>query len=139
MNPGTTDFGTILAPLNDTSSGSWAVYFGGIGDGGAAVKHAMVAAGHADVPLVSWDGLFDGSGSDAGSYINLAGSEATNTYVTQASIAPAKADFSQSYMEIFGDEPNSYAAAAYACTQVVIDALRQAGQVASMRPACARR
>ena len=60
MNPGTTDFSSILGPLDHSLGGPWAVYFGGIGDGGAALKQAMVAGGHSDVPLVSWDGLFDG-------------------------------------------------------------------------------
>ena len=128
MNPGTTDFSSILGPLDDPSGGPWAVYFGGIGDGGAALKQAMVAGGHSDVPLVSWDGLFDGSGSDAGSYINLAGGDAANSYVTQASIAPARADFTQSYREAFGADPNPYAATTYACAQIVVDALQAAAR-----------
>ena len=128
MNPGTTDFSSILGPLADPSGGLWAVYFGGVGDGGAALKLAMVAAGHSDVPLVSWDGLFDGSGSDSGSYINLAGAAAANSYVTQASIAPARADFTQSYRDSFGADPNPYAATTYACTQIVVDALQAAAR-----------
>ncbi len=128
MNPDTTDFTSILTPLDDSSGGPWAVYFGGLGDGGAALKQAMVSGGHADVPLVSWDGLFDGSGSDDGSYINLAGPAAANSYVTQSSLAPARADFGERYRAAFGADPNPYAAAAYACTQVVIDALAQAAR-----------
>jgi len=129
LNPGTTDFGTILAPLDDASGAPWAVYFGGETTGGAPLKEAMVSSGHADVPLVSWDGLFDGSGTDAGSYINTAGPAAANTYVTQASIAPAKADFSHGYQELYGSDPNSYSAAAYACTQIAIDSLDHAAQL----------
>ena len=46
------------------------VFFGGFTDTGAiGLRKAMVSSGHRNIPLLSWDGLFDGSGGDAGSYI----------------------------------------------------------------------
>ena len=90
------------------------------------VKAAMSAAGYAQTPFVSSDGLFDGTGADKGSFIQQAGPLAANTYITQAGIAPVDADFLTRYRRRFGTAPSDYAAASYACTQVIIAAMREA-------------
>jgi branched-chain amino acid transport system substrate-binding protein len=135
VNPGTSDYTDIVSPLADTSEGAWAVYYAGDSAPAASLKHVMFLDGYHSVPFVSWDGLYDGTGTDSGSFINLAGPAAANTFITQASIAPTKADFSQRYQETFGADPNPYAAAAYACTQVAIGAIQHAADQAIAAPA----
>ncbi len=83
----------------------------------------MREAGHESTPFVSSDGLLDGSGAAAGSYLHRAGKAAAGTYVTRASIAPPRADFVDAYRSAFGEEPTDYAAAAYACVQVILASL----------------
>jgi branched-chain amino acid transport system substrate-binding protein len=126
LNPGTTDFSTVLAPLTDSTAGPiGAVYFGGIADEGAPeLRAAMRTLGFAAVPLVSWDGLLDGSGSDEGSFIQLAGADAAPAYATTVSIAPVRADFDARFRAAFGAPPDQYAGAANACAQVIIAGLK---------------
>jgi branched-chain amino acid transport system substrate-binding protein len=100
------------------------VYFGGYGDSGAVpLRTAMAAMGAGQVPLVSWDGLLDGSGTDDGSYINGAGAAAANTYVTEATDPPESETFDQNYRALYGEDPDPYSGAAYACAQIVLDSL----------------
>ncbi len=83
----------------------------------------MREAGHESTPFVSWDGILDGSGAAAGSYLHRAGKAAAGTIVALASFAPPRADFVDAYRSAFGEEPTDYAAAAYACTQVILASL----------------
>jgi branched-chain amino acid transport system substrate-binding protein len=137
------DLPTLLQPLSVLADPK-VVYFGGYSPDASDVKKALVAAGYADVPLLSWDGLYDGSGAAQNSYINITGAEAANTYVTRVSVAPMRADFKAHYNAAFGDVPvdpdnpllqpaalNDYTAAAYACTQVMLDALRAAADAST--------
>jgi branched-chain amino acid transport system substrate-binding protein len=124
LNPGA-DPASVLAPLDTSIGAPTAVFFGGFTDTGAAqVRAAMVSSGHGSVPFVSWDGIQDGSGADQGSFIQIAGASAAGSYFSHATIAPPKADFVARYRAKFGDEPDEYAAASFACTQVILDALR---------------
>jgi branched-chain amino acid transport system substrate-binding protein len=127
LNPGADDLAESLAPLSAASDPAGAVYFGGdAGPGALEVKQAMAAAGKAALPLVSSDALFDGTGGDEGSFIQQAGPLAANTYITHAAIPPVDADFQTRYLRTFGSPPSDYAAASYACTQVIVAALRDA-------------
>jgi branched-chain amino acid transport system substrate-binding protein len=122
LNPGA-DPREVLAPLR-AGKPRMGVYFGGFAETGAVgVRMAMVAAGLGKVPFVSWDGI-GGSGSDAGSFIQLAGAAAVGSYQSSASYAPPKADFVNAYRAKFGREPDAYTVATYACAQVILDALR---------------
>ena len=80
--------------------------------------------GTAPIPFVSWDGIQDGSGADQGSFIQTAGPAAAGSYFSHASFAAPKADFVSRYHARFGSDPDEYASAAYACTQVILDSLR---------------
>ena len=124
LNPGA-DPAAVLEPLSAPAGAPTAVFFGGFTDTGASkARAAMVAAGHGALPFVSWDGIQDGSGSDQGSFIQLAGTAASGSYFSHATIGPPKADFAAQYRATFGADPDEYAAAAYACTQVIVDTLR---------------
>jgi len=130
-DPTAADIASVLSPLAAATPASPidVVYFGGTGDGGGAqLRQAMVASGFGQVPLVSWDGLLDGSGSDEGSYINVAGPAAAGSYATEPSNAPESAAFDEHYRAAYGEDPDPYSGAAYACTQVFLDALRHVAQ-----------
>ena len=116
---------TALGPLDDTSAPDAVVFAGHTFSrpGAAEVRRAMREAGHESTPFVSWDGILDGSGTDEGSYLQRAGEAADGTYVALASFAPPRADFVDAYRSAFGEEPTDYAAAAYACAQVILASL----------------
>ncbi|MGZ6273990.1 MAG: ABC transporter substrate-binding protein [Candidatus Limnocylindrales bacterium] len=119
------DPASVLAPLSAPSGAPTAVFFGGFTATGAPkIRAAMVAAGHGSLPFVSWDGIQDGSGADQGSFIQLAGAASAGSYFSHATIGPPKAEFVTQYRARFGTSPDEYAAAAYACTQVILDTLR---------------
>src|SRR5262249_2916455 len=76
------------------------------------------------LPFVSWDGI-GGSGSQPGSFIQRAGRAAVGSYQSHSSFASPNHAFVNAYLEKFGSEPDEYAGAAYACTQVILEALRR--------------
>lgn len=124
LNPGA-QRSTVIGPLSRATHPATGVYFGGFADTGAAqVRKAMVALGLAKLPFVSWDGI-GGSGSETGSFLQLTGPAAVGSYQSHASIAPPKAAFVDAYRSRFRREPDEYKASAYACTQVILDALRK--------------
>jgi branched-chain amino acid transport system substrate-binding protein len=77
------------------------------------------------VPFLSWDGLFDGSEADTGSFIQQAGPAAVGAYLAHASLGPHKASFAEAYRATYGKEPDEYAAASYACAEVIVASLRE--------------
>ena len=136
VNPGTADFAPVIDAIHSNTGDvrGLGVFFGGFTDSGAAeLKRAADEAFQGKVfgptsarmTMLSWDALRDGSGADDGSYIQKAGPDAANSYATGVSIAPVRADFDARYRSAYGHAPDQYAGAAYACAQVVIDALRQ--------------
>jgi branched-chain amino acid transport system substrate-binding protein len=113
-----------IRPLRDAGARPDFVLFSGATDSGAAdVRRAMRGAGLGSTPFLSWDGILDGAGDDEGSYLQRSGAAAAGSYSGQPSIAPPRADFVDAYRAAFGEEPNKYAAAAYACMQVVLASL----------------
>jgi class 3 adenylate cyclase len=114
---------TAVEPLRGKTPPDVVVFAGDTRSGAAAVRRAMRAAGHESRPFVSWDGILDGSGKTAGSYLQQAGDAAAGSYIGFTAFAPPKADFVAAYRAAFGEEPTDYAAAAYACMQVVLDSL----------------
>ena len=112
-----------LGPLDDASAPDVVVFAGDTYSGAAEVRQGMRKAGHESTPFVSWDGILDGSGAAAGSYVHRAGKAAAGTYIALTSIAPPRADFVDAYRSAFGEEPTDNAAAAYACAQVILASL----------------
>ena len=127
---------TLLAPAADIAISPDVVFFAGYTEtGGASLRQAMEEAGMGAVPFVSWDGLFDGSGADAGSFINAVGaSSAVGSYIAHASLGPHKASFAEAYRAVYGDEPDEYSAAAYACVEIIVASLRE---IATTSPSAA--
>lgn len=122
LKPGTSP-ATALGPLDDASAPDVVVFEGDTHSGAAEVRRAMGEAGHESTPFVATDGILDGSGAAAGSYLTRAGKAAAGTYATLASVAPPRADFVDAYRSAFGEEPTDNAAAAYACVQVILASL----------------
>jgi len=108
-----------------------AVFFGGLtSTGGVETRLGMVATGLGDLPLLSVDGIQDGPASAEGSFINLAGDAAANTYSSVAAIGeiPGQADFQAAYMKRYGTRPGAYSAPAHACAEVILAAIRAAAE-----------
>ena len=102
-----------------------AIYFGGTGDRGAVLVRAAAQAGLGDVPLIGTDALNDGNAATPGSFLSLVGGGAQQTYSVFPGSAgsPAQSGFAAEYRARYGAEPTPFAAAGYACAQVVIAAL----------------
>jgi branched-chain amino acid transport system substrate-binding protein len=124
-----TDFTSILTAAK--ALGPDVVYFGGTQvTGGGQVRKQMGAAGMLDIPMVGPDGIADlGAGGGEGAFITLAGVEnANNVHGTVAAIhdIPNAADFTAKYKAAFSADPGAYSGPAYACTQAILGALKNA-------------
>ncbi|MFN2483554.1 MAG: ABC transporter substrate-binding protein [Candidatus Limnocylindria bacterium] len=138
LNPGA-EPATVLAPLDVGTDPATLVYFGGFtGTGATELRRAMIDAGHADLPFMAWEGLFDGSGADEFSFIRSAGDAATGSYVSLPSTGTVRADFEERYRAAYDAAPEGYlahyAGAAYACTEIIVEAL---ARVSETRPTAA--
>jgi branched-chain amino acid transport system substrate-binding protein len=127
------DPSTVLASLSQATDTPGVVFFGGFtGTGAVSIRQAMIASGHGEIPFLSWDGIFDGSGADDGSYIQgLTAADSAGSYVSHATQPPTTHAFVEAYRQAYGEEPDEYASAAYACVQVIVQSLRA---VAADRP-----
>ncbi len=107
------------------------VYFGGVtATGGGLLRKQMVTVGMGGVPFGGPDGISDGSASVRGSFLSIAGPKGDrNTYMTVAAThdIPNRDALANAYRTAFGSTPGDYTAAAYACTQVFLDALAAVG------------
>jgi branched-chain amino acid transport system substrate-binding protein len=109
------------------------VYFGGVTtSGGGLLRTEMVAAGMANIPFVGADGINDGSAATPSSFLNLAGPQGdpgTWSTVLTAHDTPNAGPFAAKYDAAYGAKaPGDYSAAAYACTQVILDAFKHVGK-----------
>ena len=120
---GRTGVTEALAPLRGDKPPDVVVFEGDTLDGAADMRRAMRASGLGDTPMVSGDSLLSGSGATEGSYLQQAGKAADGTYAGLTSIPPPKADFVDAFRAKFGEEPTDYAAAAYACVEVIVASL----------------
>ena len=102
------------------------------------------ARASADEPIPVGVGIHAGEtietdGGYVGSPVNIAAricaqcNAAVGTYGGLASIPPPRADFVDAYRAAFGEEPTDYAAATYACAQVILASLEA---VATDGPVC---
>jgi len=124
---GTTDYTAILTKFKDASPE--AVFYGGVtSTGGGLVRKQMPQVGLGDIPYLGGDGIQDGPGSTDGSFINIAGEAAANSFSSVAAISdyPGKADFATKYKAKFNEEPGAYSASGYACAQVILAAVKAA-------------
>jgi branched-chain amino acid transport system substrate-binding protein len=121
--PGTSPKAVLEALRSATDRPDVVVFIGGTPDGAARVRRAMVDAGHEATPFLGLDFIMDPPDADWG-YLRQAGSAAAGTYASHSSLAPPRASFVDAYRAAYGEEPDEYAAAAYACAEVIIQSLR---------------
>ena len=124
---GTTDYLPILTKFKEGNPD--AVFYGGVtATGGGLVRKQMPQAGLGDLAYMGGDGIQDGRGDTAGSFINIAGDAAPNSFSSVAAIAeyPGQADFAKKYEAEFKVAPGAYSASGYACAQVVLKAIETA-------------
>ncbi len=124
---GTTDYLPILTKFKEGSPD--AVFYGGVtATGGGLVRKQMPQAGLGDLVYLGGDGIQDGRGDTAGSFINIAGDAAPNSYSSVAAIAefPGQAEFAAKYEAEYDAAPGAYAASGYACAQVLLQAIEKA-------------
>ncbi len=102
------------------------VFFGGVTATGAGqVRKQMQQAGMGELPYTGGDGLVDGPGDFTGSFINVAGAAAANSFGSVAAIhdIPNPGAFNDAYQKEYNAAPGAYSAPAYACTQIYLKAL----------------
>jgi DNA-binding SARP family transcriptional activator/ABC-type branched-subunit amino acid transport system substrate-binding protein len=128
LNPGAAPASVLEAIADPAAPG--VVFLAGDIDSGVAIRSAMADLNALSTPLLSWDGLiFDTSmfpgGEGAGSYILRVGARAAeHSFAAHASLPDQKFSFADGYRARYGEEPNEYAAAGYACVEIVAVALR---------------
>lgn len=107
------------------------VFYGGVtSTGGGVLRKQMVANSMGDLPFIGGDGISDGAASVASSFLNIAGDQGdAGTWMTTAGAhdIPDRATLATAYKTAFNAELGAYSAAAYACTQVYLEALKAVG------------
>lgn len=128
---GTSDYTAILTKF--AASNPDAVFYGGVtATGGGLVRKQMAQAGldPAKVAYLGGDGIQDGLGSTAGSFINIAGADAVNSYSSVAAIhdIPDAAKFAEAYKAEYKVDPGAYSASGYACAQIILASIATAAK-----------
>jgi branched-chain amino acid transport system substrate-binding protein len=124
---GTTDYLPILTKFKDLAPD--ALFYGGVtADGAGLVRKQMPQAGIGDITFLGGDGIQDQNGSVQGSFINIAGAAAANSFSSVAAIndIPDKAAFAEKYKAEYKTDPGAYSASGYACAQIIIKAMADA-------------
>jgi branched-chain amino acid transport system substrate-binding protein len=113
------------------------VYFGGTQvTGGGLARKQMVQAGMGDVPFTGPDGIADlAPGGSEGGFITLAGVEnSDNVFGTVAGVhdLPEGSTFPKRFADQFARPPGAYSALAYACTQILLQAIEDVADSTDM-------
>ena len=98
-------------------------------------RKQMDQQGLSNIPFGGGDGINDGSAATASSFLNIAGPTATRTPTARSrpsTTSPTRPSSRADYKAQFNAEPGAYSAPAYACTQVILQALQAAGGVSDM-------
>jgi branched-chain amino acid transport system substrate-binding protein len=130
----TTDFNGIISSQALVASPPDGVYYGGVVTSGGGLFLKQLRQAGVTVPFMGPDGIVNGSGSDKGSLIQIAGADAAkNSYGTVAAIGdfPGKKDFDAAYAEHFKADsdfntPGAYSGPANACAIVILKSLEAA-------------
>lgn len=134
----TTDYTPFFTAAKALTPPVEVVYFGGTQvTGGGLARKQMVQAGMGAIPFTGPDGIADlGTGGSEGAFITLAGVDNSNdVYGSVAGIhdIPDPKAFAAQYKAEFKKDPGAYSALAYACTQVLLQAIdKSAGSASDM-------
>ena len=121
----TTDFSAAATAAK--AAGADSIFYGGVtSDGAPLFRNALAQAGLGALPFYGADGIYDGNGD--GSYILTAGANAENSFASQAAIEtiPGRDAFNTKFKAEFGHDAEGYAAAGYACAQIIIEGIKAA-------------
>ena len=104
-----------------------AIYLGDSGEAGATVLKATRGAGLGEIPFIGTDALHDGTAATQGSFLNLAAPGASRVFSVVPALpgGPGHAAFAARYRTRYGVDPTPFAAAGYACGEVVVAALHR--------------
>lgn len=129
---GSADYTSVLTAAKGDNPE--AVMYGGVTTtGGAKLRNQMADVGMGDLPYIGGDGIVDGSAATDGSYMNLAGENAANSFGSVAAIhdIPDPEGFANKYKAEYNSDPGAYSAPAYACTQIILKAIAESAANAS--------
>jgi len=125
--------GTLGLDVYTPSLASWgdaaAVFYGGTSvDEAAAIRLAMDQAGLTNSLLLTTDGVFNGAWVGDNWYLGLAGDGAKFTRAARAveTDYSGREGFESWYLHTSRQPVGDYSAAAFACTQVILDAIAKA-------------
>jgi branched-chain amino acid transport system substrate-binding protein len=125
----TTDFTSYVTTAKGLNPAI--VMYGGVTTSGLGLfRKQMAQQNLANIPFVGGDGIVDGSAATASSFLNIAGPDGdANSYGTVAAIhdIPNPDKFKADYKAKFSNDPGSYSAPGYACTQIFLQALKAVG------------
>jgi len=125
----TTDFTSEITTISGKHPDY--IYYGGVTTSGLGLfRKQMAQQNMANIPMGGGDGINDGSVATASSFLQIAGDAGdANTFSTVAAThdIPGLDAFNSAYKAMFNTDPGSYSAAAYACTQVFLQALKSVG------------
>ena len=122
---GTTDFSAAATAAG--AAGADSIFYGGVtSDGAPLFRNALAQAGLGALPFYGGDGIYDGNGD--GSYVKTAGANAANSFASQAAIEsiPDRAAFNTKFKAEYSKDAEGYAAAGYACAQIIIEGIKAA-------------
>jgi len=121
----TTDFSAAATAAK--KAGADSIFYGGVtSDGAPLFRNALAQAGLGALPFYGGDGIYDGVGD--GSYVKTAGMNAENSFASQAAIEtiPGRDAFNTKFKAEFGHDAEGYAAAGYACAQIIVEGIKAA-------------
>jgi branched-chain amino acid transport system substrate-binding protein len=130
----TTDFTSYVTTVKGLKPDY--VFYGGVTSSGIGLfRLQMAQQGITSIPFGGGDGIVDGSVATKSSFLQIAGDAGdANTYGTTAGptslasdASPSVADLATAYKAAYNTDPGAYTAAAYACTQVFLEALAKVG------------
>lgn len=125
----TTDYTSLFTSV--AASKPAAVYLAGTTPSGMglALKQGRTVPGFETIPFVGPDGVADlGPGGTEGATITIAGPASHDVYGTVGALhdIPDPKAFTDAYTAEFGTAPGAYSSAAFACAQVILQALDKA-------------
>lgn len=129
---GSADYTSVLTAAKGQNPDS--VMYGGVTTtGGAKLRNQMADVGMGDLPYIGGDGIVDGGAKTDGSFMNLAGENAANSFGSVAAIhdIPDPEGFAKKYKDEYNEDPGAYSAPAYACTQIILKAIAESAAKAS--------
>ncbi len=131
----TTSIGTGLQRALDGAAASKpdVVFLAGDQQGAVSVRRAMAKAGLASVPLLASEDVAFASDDDPAAFVSQVGADPkTYAAASYSYRAPGYDVFAARFFTAYGKDPGTWSLGAYACTQVIIEAIREAASIGAL-------